>query len=150
MHLPRHPAFAALRKYNFPPKDFAVFGSGQLWVRGIRKAHDLDILARGAAWQKALKLGEKKLMIDSGHEYVRLTDGNNGVIEIFNKWVPGEWNENELIDSAEMIDGVPFVPLEKVIIWKRRMNREKDRIDLKLISAYLKIHQPVRRPGRSG
>ena len=89
-------------------------------------------------------------MIDSGHEYVRLTDGNNGVIEIFNKWVPGEWNENELIDSAEMIDGVPFVPLEKVIIWKRRMNREKDRIDLKLISAYLKIHQPVRRPGRSG
>ena len=35
-------------------RDYAVFGSGPLAVRGlVREARDLDVVAPGAAWEEA-------------------------------------------------------------------------------------------------
>ena len=37
--------FFRLNKLNLPANEFAIFGSGPISVRGLRKAKDLDIIA---------------------------------------------------------------------------------------------------------
>lgn len=45
-------------------------------------------------------------------------------------------SSHDLIDTAEVIDGVPFTNLDEVILWKTAMGREKDLNDLELIANY--------------
>ena len=124
-----------LRSLELPEGEWAIFGSGIMAPLGIKEAHhDLDILARDSAWDKAMTLGEIT-QADMGDHVVELFDGQ---IEIFDNWKPGDWDCNELIDTAEMIDGFPWVRLEHVIEWKKRMGRVKDIKDMKLIEEYLK------------
>jgi hypothetical protein len=43
-----------------------------------------------------------------------------------------------IIDKAEIIDGLTFVRLEEVLKWKKMMNREKDKKDIEIIENYLR------------
>lgn len=61
-----------------------------------------------------------------------------GNIEICQTWLNMTPKIDEMIDKAEIIDGLPFVGLEYVIEWKKFMGRDKDKKDLKLIDDYLK------------
>jgi hypothetical protein len=135
MHLPDHPLFDELKRLALPVGEYAVFGSGPLWVRSIRESEDIDIIARGAAWEWAKVNGKTGIKEGSGLDYASFFDGS---IEVYHVWYPGEWDIDQLIDTAEMVDGVPFVGLEHVIAWKKIMGREKDAIDLALIEEYLK------------
>ena len=135
LHIPEHQLFRELKRLALPEGGWAVFGSGPMWVRSIRESHDIDVLARGAAWERAKQHGKKGIKDSSGLEYISFADGG---IEIYDAWYPGEWDVDELIDSAEMIDGIPFVQLNQVITWKKIMGREKDMRDLTLIAEYLK------------
>jgi hypothetical protein len=129
-----HPMFIKLGKLNLPSHDFAVFGSAPMWAHGLKHlGADIDLISRGAAWQKALTLGKTEIAA-FGDPVVRLFDGE---IEIFDKWSPGEWNTDELIDGAEEINGIRFVGLEHVKRWKQMYGREKDQHHIKLIDEYL-------------
>jgi len=127
MVLKSNPLISRLLELELPPEDFAVFGSGPLMARGWRESRDLDIVARGAAWEKAKKVGVQGFTADGAVKYVV------GPIEIFDSWAPGQWDVNGLIDGAEMIDGVRFASLADVIKWKQLMGRPKDLEDIKLI-----------------
>ena len=61
-----------------------------------------------------------------------------GDIELLNGWGPGLWNVQNIIDKAEIIDGLTFVRLEEVLKWKKMMNREKDKKDVEIIENYLR------------
>lgn len=135
MELPKHPLFDELKKLSLPEGEWAVFGSGPMWVRGIRESSDIDVIARGAAWDWARANGKTGVKEGSGLECVSFCDGD---IEVYRAWYPGEWDIDALIDTAEMIDGIPFVRLEHVVAWKNVMGREKDAKDLALIEEYLK------------
>lgn len=134
MKIPEHPLFEALRKLDFPVGQYAIFGSGPMWVRGIRESDDLDIIARGGAWEQAKAGGIVGVKEYSGLQYVHFADEK---IEAYNDWYPGKWDIDKLIDTAEIIDGIPFVRLESVVEWKKIMGREKDGKDLVLIQEYL-------------
>jgi len=55
---PAHPLLRALRDLALPGNDYVLFGSGPLLVRGwIEEVGDLDVLARGRAWDHACSLG---------------------------------------------------------------------------------------------
>jgi hypothetical protein len=131
-----NPIIKNLISLDLPADDFAVFGSGTMYAHGIKDlGHDIDLVARGKAWEKALTLGTTETTKLGGHTVVTLFDGE---IEIFNGWAPGEWNTDELIDTAEIIDGIRFVGLDTVVKWKRIMGREKDFEHIKMIEDYLK------------
>lgn len=117
-----------------PTGDFAVFGSGPLVAHGLKAdLSDIDLIARGLAWKQALHLGKVE---DSalGDPKVVLSGGK---IEVFGKWGPGNWNVDELIDGADLVDGIRFVRLEQVLAWKKIMDRPKDGRDIMLIENYL-------------
>ena len=116
---------------ELPSGEFAVFGSGPLLVRGvINSVNDIDIICRGAAWEKAQSIGELVYLEDYDVNVVSIDDG---LITFGRSWGIGEFDVDELINTAEVIDGLPFVQLQHVIDYKRIANRPKDRAHLDLL-----------------
>lgn len=128
-----HPLILKLLSLGLPAKDYAVFGSGPMFAHGLKDlGHDLDLVARGEAWKMMLQSGQ----IDTSKGYPIATYFD-GEIEAFDSWGPGKWDTDELIDTAEEIEGIRFVQLEKVLAWKKVMNRPKDVEHVRLIEEYL-------------
>ena len=129
-----HPLIQKFLSLGLPKEDYAIFGSGPLYAYGIIKnPRDLDVVARGEAWKKALKLG-KPQKLPFGNKAINFFDGK---IEIINAWAPGKWDIDELIDTADIIEGIRFVNLKTVLKWKKRMARPKDLKHIKIIEEYL-------------
>lgn len=125
-----------IKSLNLPLDDMAVFGSGPICVRGWRDLKDIDLIARENVYEMAKGMGEMMETV-SETEGVRIVR-DEAEIEIFKHWTPGEWNVDELIDSADVIDGVRFVTLKNVMKWKRLLGRDKDQSDVELIEKELK------------
>lgn len=120
---------------NLPAGDFAIFGSGPLIVRGIIPAsNDLDVICRGQAWEQAKMSGELKYLSEYDLSIVTMLDGQ---LTFGEQWGIGEVDINELIDSAEEIEGLPFVRLEHVSNYKKIGQRAKDIEHLKALDAFL-------------
>jgi len=115
-----------LKKLNLPKDKFAIFGSGPLAVRGIRKSNDIDIIVKPELWKE---LKEKYKPKD---RVIKI-----GKIEIYKDWLPWIKNTNKLIDDADVIKGFRFVKLKYVLQWKKAFARKKDLEDIELIKKYL-------------
>mgnify|MGYP001812000873 FL=1 len=129
--------FDHLRNLQLPAGDYAVFGSGPLAARGIiPSCNDLDVLCRGHAWQMVRALGTVEYLQQYEVEIVTMLDG---AMTFGTRWGIGEFQAEDLIDSAELIDGLPFVRLEHVLAYKEIRASEKDRrhIEAVLNSGYL-------------
>lgn len=124
--------FDLLRGLELPGGDYAVFGSGPLIVRGVvAGTNDLDIICRGAAWEQVRSLGTERLF-NEGNPYVEMFDG---LLTFGITWKYGVFDLDELIDTAEWIDGLPFVLLEHVVSYKRAAGRPKDLAHLEAMAA---------------
>lgn len=136
LKLPDHPLFRSLKELKLPAKDYVVFGSGPLWVRGIRPGKDLDLLARGKAWKKVKKIGT----LESGDGCSHIIHFAHGRIEVFDQWCTKHCDVDEIIERADIVDGIRFARLEDVLCEKEEMGRVKDKKDIKLVEKYLKEH----------
>lgn len=126
-----------LKFLNLPISEYAIFGSAPLGIRGIRETnYDLDLIVKPRLWKELKKKYEVSKFKGEKEEVIVIKIDEN--IEVYNSW--GEWFKdlNLLIDSAEIIQGFPFVKLKYVLDWKIKFNREKDKQDVKLIKKYLK------------
>lgn len=103
-----------------PAGHWAVHASAVLVLHGLLdEAGDVDVVARGPAWERALELGTPK----SGKEdlCVSLPDLE---VEVWSGWM-GE-DLDALVDGAEPVAGVPCVSLEAVLRFKEAAGRPKD------------------------
>jgi hypothetical protein len=97
-----------LKALNLPKGKYAIFGSGPIAVRNIRDSHDVDIIVTADLWDELKqKYGEH-----IKQEPLSIVIGN---IEIYPRWLDFSDKINEMIDSAEIIEGLPFVRLEYVM-----------------------------------
>ena len=120
---------------GLPANDFAIIGSGTMFVLGIKElSDDIDLIARGGVWEKVVTLGKVEVPASGSGKVVRLFDGE---IEVFDSWAPGEWDVNELIDNAFVLEGLRFVNLETILKWMRLRDVPKAKIYVKLIEDYL-------------
>jgi len=116
--------FESLKNLNLPEGNFAVFGSGPLIVRGIiPAANDLDIICRGAAWEEIKSIGTLAQSDEYGVEIATLNDGQ---LSFGAEWGIGDFDVDDLIDGAESIDGLPFVPIKHVVRYKLERASPKD------------------------
>jgi len=126
--------FEKVKEMNLPIGQYAIFGSGPMGVRGLKICEDADLIVSKELWDKYKSDPGWKLKTAACG-----TDGLcNGLVEFYYIWKPGEWDADQLIADAEMIDGLPFVKLKYVLEWKKIYNREKDLKDIKIIENYLK------------
>jgi 8-oxo-dGTP pyrophosphatase MutT (NUDIX family) len=125
--------FERVKLLNLPIGEYAIFGSGPLGIRNLREIHDIDLI-----------VSEKVYDQYKGKEgwEIRDMENDNGLvneelaIEMWNDW-GNDWNVNEAIREAEIIEGLAFVKLEWLLKWKKYLNREKDLKDIKIIEKYL-------------
>lgn len=125
-----------LEKLNLPKDKFVVFGSAVLAAHGIRGARDLDLVVTRDLFDKLTE----KFPLDN------LEDGSPRILidEIEIMRDPGfGFDTEEWIKNADVIDGVRFVRLEDLMEWKKKMGREKDLKDIKLIEDYLNRSRQV-------
>ncbi|MFA7314661.1 MAG: hypothetical protein WC025_01890 [Candidatus Magasanikbacteria bacterium] len=117
-----------LKQLNLPTNKFAIFGSGPMAVRKIREAKDIDVLVF------------PDILIEFAKNYP-INDHNGNVvignIELCKSCEPLTEKIEKLIETAEIIEGIPFVSLEYILQFKKKLNREKDKIDVELIENYL-------------
>jgi hypothetical protein len=118
-----------LRKLKLPADKFAVFGNGPLSVRGLKDAIDLHIIVKKDVWDVL----DRKFMARNNFGAIIL--GNIEVVRDMLQWFD---DLDTLIDDADIIDGIRYVKLEHVLKWKKEMNREKDKNDIKIIEEFLK------------
>jgi len=139
--------FDLLRTMALPTDDYAVFGSGPLLVRGILESvGDLDVICRGPAWRRARQLGT---LIDVDGEGTQIVSTHDGAITLGATWGYGSFDLAHLIDTAEIISGLPFVCIEHVIEYKRLAGRPKDLAHLALIDRHCKESTDPAKAGTS-
>ena len=120
--------FDYLRSLDLPTSQFAIFGSGPLIVRGyIKGVNDLDVICRADAWSLACVSG--KVSYDERYN-TSLASHCNGRVTFGTAWGIGNFDVDELIDTADIIDGLPFVKLEHVVAYKRIRSSPKDQLHL--------------------
>jgi len=125
--------FQEVRESGLPSGGYALFGSAQLCVRGLRSCHDMDIIVTQPVWEACLADGRwVGSVAPSGSPSLK-----KGNLELVRTWMPGEWDVDRLIAEAETIEGLPFVKLDQVLAWKRISGREKDRDDVELIEQFM-------------
>jgi hypothetical protein len=111
---------------------FVIFGSAPLLAHGLRRSiRDLDVVARGAAWRRASELGVPTVETITGDPAMNLCDGR---IQVFQEWISKEWSTDDLIDRAEIIQGLRFAPLADVLAYKRKLKRPKDIADIEVLT----------------
>jgi hypothetical protein len=128
----KDPLLNVLLELELDAEDHAVFGSAPLFMHGLKDSlRDLDVIARGEAWKQALELSERGVLLEP-----EMPPSGRGLmirhpeesIEIFDVWP--NVDVDELIDTAEIIDGIRFVQVGDVLAWKATSGREKDRRDV--------------------
>jgi hypothetical protein len=140
MVLSDHRLIRLLGTLRLPPSDYVVTGSGPLLAYGLKTTvHDLDLVARGAAWTKAAARGRVSLAASGQGLRVELFDG---CIEVFDHWLAGFTDIDAMIDAAVTVEGIPFMSLADTLRWKRGLGRAKDLADIALIEHRLAV--PVR------
>lgn len=120
------------------PKDKClVMSSGVMALFGIRKNRDLDIVVSKDVFKK---LGKNKKLIYShrklsGNPSYQTADTN---VELYGTMWPFKLSVERYLKMAIVVKGVRFLPLHKVIKWKKKLNRLKDRKDIQLISRFVR------------
>lgn len=113
--------------------DFVIFGSAPLLAHGLRaRVRDLDVVARGKVMRWAREAGAPGVGTYSGDPVWQL-----GRIQFSEGWITSRWDTDELIDNAEVIEGLRFARLGDVLRYKKELHRPKDLIDILAIEGYL-------------
>lgn len=122
------------KQLGLPAGQYVVVGSGTLEVFGIRPAKDLDIAVLPKLHAKLRATGLWKEEIRYNKIFLQ-QEGVEILPDLHWDKYPGK--VEDIIASATIIDGVPFMNLEELRRFKLALGREKDFEDIKLIDAYI-------------
>ncbi|WP_026922953.1 hypothetical protein [Glycomyces arizonensis] len=121
---------------DFEPADFVIAGSARLWIDGyIREVSDLDVVARGATWERAwdMALRGEALFGEGSVDHAKVIRLFGDRVEVGDHWVLPTISADELIDEADVIGGLRYFRLETVQLYKKYLDRAKDRTDLEAL-----------------
>ena len=137
MALSEHKLIRLLEGLALPVSDYVVTGSGPLLAHRLKgEIHDIDLVARGRAWEMAARDNRPRRSKSGLGLRIVLFGGD---IEVFNHWLGGLTDIDAMIDSSELIEGVPFLSLADTLRWKRGLGRAKDLSDIALIEHHLAV-----------
>ena len=122
-----------VKALNLPKEQYLIIGSGAMVVRSMREGADIDIVTTPELYNKLAK--EYPLKNEDGKEQIDLGED----VEILKE---GMWNDSsivpfpEMLEKADFIEEIPFLNLDHLLIFKQKLNREKDIRDIELIKNF--------------
>lgn len=125
--------FERVKELGLPAGSYAIFGSGPMAVRSLRECRDIDLVVTDELFEEYKNVSGWELKDIEGMEML-VKDG----IEMAADWRPGEWDVEQLIEDADIIEGLPFVRLAEVLKWKKLLKRGKDLKDIEILENYFK------------
>ena len=115
-----------LRAFPYDPAEYWVVAGGAMVLYGLRaETADLDLGCTASLAERLAAEGVPCRRTADGKRWFRYGDD----MEIFEDW---------LYDRVVPVEGVPVVSLEGLLEMKRRLGREKDEDDIRLITEYRK------------
>lgn len=106
-------------------------------VRNMREISDIDIVVTEEIYNEYKgKEGWHIKNIEENNNCFKGLVNHNLNIEMWKDWYT-DWNVNTLIETAEIINDMPFVRLDYVIKWKKFFAKGKDLRDVEIIESYL-------------
>lgn len=135
---------AKIKRLHIPADQYVVIGSGIMTALGIRQSADVDLLVTPEVFAELQKRGWKTEVVEiEGRPREKVSTGDVEAFKDF--WYGGVTrNVNDLIQTAQHIEGVPFMLLKDLIHFKRSIGREKDLKDIQLIEEYMQKHPEAR------
>lgn len=127
--------FDQVKFLNLPLGKYAVIGSGVMAAHGIRDYKDIDLLVSPDLYDELRHKGWKEKAVRP--DFVVIEKGIFEAGPNIMTLPTYEPDINELIDKADIINGVAFVRLTDVIDFKRAMARPKDLEDIGMVEKYL-------------
>jgi uncharacterized protein (TIGR00730 family) len=125
---------ALLTDLGLPDGQYVVCGSAAMAARGLRCAGDIDLVVAPALYAHLKRSGWRERRFPGSQRPQALF---HGPFDAATSWSAGAFTPDpaRLIADAEVIGGIPFVPLATVAAWKRACGRPKDLADLDLIAS---------------
>jgi len=130
-----------LKKLKLPEEDYAIFGSGPLAIRGLRRSRDLDIIVRPELFEKMKKNYKQNLRESSFNEKKYLYLKIKNMEFSFTSPFLDDDTTIGFIQKSEQLYSLSFVKLKDVLNLKKSLGkytRDKDKKDIELIEKYLK------------
>ncbi len=121
-----------IAELDLPKDSYVVVGSGILGALDIRASNDIDLVVTEEVYRYI-----KSLAWEQGFWSDKVVFKKD-VFDIGNDWY-GKSAE-DLLEQAQIVDGIPYLSLDNVYEWKKTNAREKDLRDLKLIDEYRSTH----------
>ena len=132
-------------EFDLDRRDLVIFGSGPLLAHGLRsRVRDLDVVARGEAWRRVSQHGFPAVGTINGAPMAQFW---GGLIQFSPGWITQDWDTDDLIDRADIIQGLPFAQLTEVLEYKQRLGRPKDLSDIQALLQLLRQPGPSPRAG---
>ena len=125
----------AVAELGLQTRDYIVVGSGVLAALGIRSAKDVDLIVSETVFHRFERTGEWQRKDFNDGTYYLVKD----IYEVGLDWDSQTLTPNlmDLKRSETIVDGIPFVSLERLRRWKIWKNIPKHLADLALIDDYL-------------
>lgn len=123
-----------LEELNLPKDQYIIIASASMAIRHIREADDLDLLVTKGLWQELTK----KYPVETLDGLNSIAIGNVQILREGSMFLRPEIAPEELVfQTAETIQGYPFISLDLLKKFKLNLAREKDLRDVGLIDKYL-------------
>ncbi len=132
--------FERVKKLGFPTGEYVIIGSGILAALGIRDANDIDVavtpsllktLKDTGNWKEEIKWGKLFLVGDKVDVATQLN------------WEDYKTTTEEAINTATVINGIPFLNIKETILFKKALGREKDFKDIELLEKNQKTFSKI-------
>jgi hypothetical protein len=127
-----------IKSLNLPTGKYMIFGSAVMEIHGIRKAKDIDLLINEDLYKELRKKGWNRKW--NFKRVLTCKAVKKEDVEGFTnlKWKDYQFETQDLIKKAEIINGISFMKLEDYLEYKKHLPREKDKNDVLLMQNFLK------------
>ena len=128
-----------IKKLKFPLDSYVVVGSGPMAAHGLKEIHDIDIVITPKLFEQCKQTGWEQIC----WTYPEKTDEiflRRSAVELYLDVNCGDFNPTteELMQRAEVVNGIPFASLEDIMSFKIECVKTKPKHlrDIELIQKY--------------
>ncbi len=122
---------------KLPLGGYCLFGGACLAVRNLRLVDDVDLFVTKKVYDRLRDEGWREVIGTNQTPYLSATI-NKVCFEAHKEFMNRKWQPNiqRYLSHPEIVDGVPFMPLDELYEWKSITRRSKDVKDIKLIESF--------------